>query len=65
MQVENGDDAGLPEYKIPAGSHVRVLVLAEEVEPATFTTAPALFPIISVIVKQPNVSPTLNVSGSG
>ncbi len=25
MQVENGDDAGLPEYKIPAGSHVRVL----------------------------------------
>ena len=28
-------------------------------------TAPALFPIISMIVKQPNVSPTLNVSGSG
>lgn len=27
MQVENGDDAGLPEYKIPAGSHVRVLDL--------------------------------------
>lgn len=25
MQIENGDDAGLPEYKIPAGSHVRVL----------------------------------------
>lgn len=29
MQVENGDDAGLPEYKIPAGSHVRVLDLAK------------------------------------
>ena len=25
MQVEVGDDAGLAEYKIPAGSHVRVL----------------------------------------
>lgn len=25
MQVENGDDEGLAEYKIPAGSHVRVL----------------------------------------
>ena len=29
MQVENGDDAGLPEYKIPAGSHVRVLDLTK------------------------------------
>lgn len=25
MQVEVGDDAGMAEYKIPAGSHVRVL----------------------------------------
>lgn len=25
MQIENGDDEGMPEYKIPAGSHVRVL----------------------------------------
>ena len=25
MQVEVGDDAGVAEYKIPAGSHVRVL----------------------------------------
>lgn len=25
MQVEVGDDAGVDEYKIPAGSHVRVL----------------------------------------
>lgn len=25
MVLENGDDAGMPEYKIPAGSHVRVL----------------------------------------
>lgn len=25
MQVEVGDDAGIAEYKIPAGSHVRVL----------------------------------------
>ena len=25
MQVEVGDDAGMEEYKIPAGSHVRVL----------------------------------------
>ena len=25
MQVEVGDDMGMPEYKIPAGSHVRVL----------------------------------------
>ena len=25
MQVEAGDDAGVAEYKIPAGSHVRVL----------------------------------------
>lgn len=25
MQVEVGDDAGMTEYKIPAGSHVRVL----------------------------------------
>lgn len=27
MQVECGDDEGMPEYKIPAGSHVRVLDL--------------------------------------
>lgn len=25
MQIECGDDEGMPEYKIPAGSHVRVL----------------------------------------
>lgn len=25
MVLENGDDAGMAEYKIPAGSHVRVL----------------------------------------
>lgn len=25
MQVENGDDEGMQEYKIPASSHVRVL----------------------------------------
>lgn len=25
MQVENGDDEAMPEYKISAGSHVRVL----------------------------------------
>lgn len=25
MQIENGDDACMPEYKIPAGSHVRTL----------------------------------------
>lgn len=25
MVLENGDDAGMTEYKIPAGSHVRVL----------------------------------------
>ena len=25
MQVETGDDEGMAEYKIPAGSHVRVL----------------------------------------
>lgn len=25
MQIENGDDACMDEYKIPAGSHVRVL----------------------------------------
>lgn len=27
MQLEVGDDMGMPEYKIPAGSHVRVLNL--------------------------------------
>ena len=25
MLIENGDDEGIPEFKIPAGSHVRVL----------------------------------------
>lgn len=25
MQIETGDDEAMPEYKIPAGSHVRVL----------------------------------------
>ena len=29
MQVEVGDDAGVAEYKIPAGSHVRVLDTAK------------------------------------
>ncbi len=29
MQVEVGDDMGMPEYKIPAGSHVRVLDTAK------------------------------------
>lgn len=46
MQVEVGDDMGMPEYKIPAGNHVRVVDLekldGQEVEvygaqlPATF-----------------------------
>lgn len=46
MQVEVGDDMGMPEYKIPAGSHVRVVDLekldGQEIEvygaqlPATF-----------------------------
>lgn len=34
MQIENGDDEGIPEYKIPAGSHVRVL----DVEKANLIT---------------------------
>ena len=34
MQVENGDDAGLPKYKIPAGSHVRVVNLEAFVDQA-------------------------------
>lgn len=29
MQIEVGDDEAMPEYKIPAGSHVRVLDLAK------------------------------------
>lgn len=29
MQIEEGDDAGMPEYKITAGSRVRVLDLAK------------------------------------
>ena len=32
MQVEVGDDEGMDEYKIPAGSHVRVLDFAALVE---------------------------------
>lgn len=32
MQVECGDDEGMPEYKIPAGSHVRVLDPAKVAE---------------------------------
>lgn len=59
MQVEVGDDEYMDKYKIPAGSHVRVLDPAKVVgEPVTFTNAPSLFPIISVIVKQPTVSIT-------
>ena len=60
MQVENGDDAGLPEYKIPAGSHVRVLDLTKvkgELEvygyplPDTFKVGDTLgcFTIIEII----------------
>ena len=60
MQVEDGDDAGLPEYKIPAGSHVRVLDLTKvkgELEvygyplPDTFKVGDTLgcFTIIEII----------------
>lgn len=60
MQVENGDDAGMPEYKIPAGSHVRVLDPAKvkgDLEvygyplPATFTVGDTVgcFKITKVI----------------
>lgn len=68
MQVEVGDDMGMDKYKIPAGSHVRVVDLAalngKVVEvygaqlPATYKVGDALVSDANgnLVVKEPTVS---------